>query len=137
LLPDIDIAVYWVLYWFGFALSEVHRTFTHTLLFAALFFLVSVATWKLKNKEFGRHHLKIHTMLWIIGLGILIHLGLDGILGGVVIPLYPFFSWSFGINLIGMLPAPLGNIFYPCLDAALLVLWLIYIEWKHKISDFI
>lgn len=137
LLPDIDVAVYWVLHWFGFTLSKVHRPFTHNLFFPLVFVLLSVLTLKLKNKELGKHHLKIHTIFLMISLGIFIHLSLDMILAGKIMPLYPFLDFSIGMNIESLLPYPLNDIFFPCLDAALLVLWIIYIEWKHKISDFI
>jgi len=138
ILPDLDIAVFWILYFVkGISLSEVHRTFTHTLFFSAIFFLASWATLKFKNKSLGRHHLKIHTIFWIIGLGILIHLGLDATLSGQIRPFYPLSDFAVGNNTTLFFPEPLAQIFWPCLDAALLVLWLIYIEWKHKISDFL
>jgi len=137
LLPDLDIAVFWIAYWFGAGISEVHRTFSHNLFVPALFFVLSALTLRLKNKELGKHHLKIHTVLWLIGLGILIHLILDASLAGQIMPFYPVSSYSIGINLINYLPLPLADIFFPILDAALLVLWIVYIEWKHKISDFI
>lgn len=137
LVPDLDFALYWISYWLGASIPEVHRTFTHTLFFPALFFILSLATLKLKNKELGRHHLKIHTIFWVIALGILIHLALDLIISGNIMPLYPLLNYSIGNDISANLPAPLDRIFWPCLDAALLVLWLVYVEWKHKISDFI
>ncbi len=137
LLPDLDVAVYWILYWFGFTLQEVHRPFTHNLFFPLIFLLASFITLKWKNKSLGRHHLKIHTIFLMIALGIFVHLILDTLLSGAITPFYPFSAFSIGINIKDMLPYPLNDIFFPCLDAALLVLWIIYIEWKHKISDFI
>ena len=138
LLPDLDIAVFWILYLVkGISLSEVHRTFTHTLFFSAIFFLASLATLKLKNHELGRHRLKIHAILWIIGLGILLHLGLDAVVAGQIRPFYPLSDFAIGNNIVYGLTPQLVSIFWSCLDAALLVLWLIYVEWKHKISDFL
>ncbi len=137
LLPDIDVAVYWILYWFGFAYSEVHRPFTHNLFFPIVFIAISFITLKWKNKELGRHHLKIHTIFLMIALGIFIHLFLDAAVAGSIMPFYPFSDFKIGNNFVSNLPQPLNSIFFPSLDAALLVLWLIYIEWKHKISDFI
>lgn len=137
LLPDIDVAVYWILYWFGFTLQEVHRPFTHNLFFPLVFLLISLLTLKLKNKELGKHHLKIHTIFLMISLGIFIHFVLDVAVSGSIMPFYPFSDFSVGNDIKAVLPYPLNTIFFPCLDAALLVLWIIYIEWKHKISDFI
>lgn len=137
LLPDLDLAVYWILYWFGFAMSEVHRTFTHSLLFPLVFFVASIFTLKFKNKNLGKHRLKIHTILLIIGFGILIHFILDLAIAGSIMPFYPFSFFSIGNDITWNMPQPLKEIFFPCLDAALIVLWIIYLEWKHKISDFI
>lgn len=137
LLPDIDVALYWVLYWFGFSYSLVHRPFTHNLFFPAIFLIFSLITWKWKNKELGKHHLKLHTILLMIFFGIVIHLVLDASLAGWIMPFYPFSNFAIGMNPISNLPEPLNEIFFPSLDATLLVLWIIYIEWKHKISDFI
>jgi len=52
-------------------------------------------------------------------------------------PLYPFFVFSVGLNLIELLPTPLNNLALPTLDGVLLVFWVIWLEWKKKISDFI
>jgi hypothetical protein len=73
----------------------------------------------------------------MLALGILIHLILDFMLAGQIMPLYPLSQFSIGLNPIDLLPYALQQIFFPSLDAAIIILWLIYIEWKHKISDFI
>ena len=137
LLPDIDVAIYWILHWFGFTLSEVHRTFSHNLFVPLLFLAIAGLTWKLKNKELGRHHLKIHTIFLMIALGVFIHLILDATIAGRIMPFYPLSTFSAGNNITALMPEPLNQLFFPSLDAALIILWLIYIEWKHKISDFI
>ena len=137
ILPDLDIAVYWVLHWFGFTISEVHRTFTHNLFVPLIFLALAGISWKWKNKSLGKHKLKIHTIFWIIALGILIHLALDASIAGKIMPFYPVSYYSIGNTYIESLPMPLSKIFFPSLDAALIILWLIYLEWKHKISDFI
>ena len=137
LLPDFDIAIYWILYWFGFTIDEVHRTFTHNLFFPLLLFVFSGISWKWKNKSLGKHHLKIHSIFLMLAFGILIHLVLDFMLAGWIMPLYPVSQFSIGLNPIDFLPYALQQIFFPSLDAALIILWLVYIEWKHKISDFI
>lgn len=136
-LADFDIALYWVMHWFGADISEVHRTFTHNIFVPLVFLGLSLISWKLKNKTLGKHHLKLHTIFWAIAIGCFMHLLLDFILIGKIMPFYPFSSMSISLNLVNYLPYPLNNIFLPSIDAALLILWLVYIEWKHKISDFI
>ena len=137
LLPDFDVALYWILYWFGFGFFEIHRTFAHSLIIPAIFLILSGLTWKYKNRELGKHHLKVHTIFLVIALGVFIHLVLDFLLAGSIMPFYPFSHVSIGENLVNFLPSPLNGIFFPSLDAALIILWLVYLEYKHKISDFI
>jgi len=136
-LPDIDVAAYWILYFFGFTLNEVHRTFTHTLFIPIIFILLAIFTWNLKYKELGRHHLKIHTIFLMIALGTFTHLFLDATTAGSIMPFYPFSTYRFGLNLLGFLPDPLLQLALPSLDAAIFILWIIWLEKKHKISNFI
>jgi len=137
LLPDLDIIAFWVLNFFGFSLQEVHRTFTHTLFVPLLFLIIVGLTWKLKNRELGKHHLTIHIIFLMLALGSFIHLLLDAFLSGMIKPFYPFSSFAVGFSVVKYLPLQLQNLFFPSLDAVLLVLWLIYLEWRHRISDFI
>jgi membrane-bound metal-dependent hydrolase YbcI (DUF457 family) len=136
LLPDIDIIAYWFLYFLGFSLNEVHRTFTHTLFFPLILFAIGILTLKIKSKLLGKHHLKLSMIFIMLAIGSLIHLIFDSILSGYIVPFYPFSYFSFGLNLISLLPETLASLFLPSLDAAILVLWLIHEGYKHKISRF-
>ena len=50
LLPDIDVAVYWIINIFvKIPLNEVHRTFSHTLFLPLLFLILGLLTFKVKN----------------------------------------------------------------------------------------
>jgi len=89
------------------------------------------------NKLFGRHKLKLGIIFLVIAFGTSVHLILDAILNGVIMPLFPFYTFQIGFDLAGYLPEPLDSLLIPSLDAILLVLWLAYLELKHKISDFI
>ena len=40
LIPDIDMAVYYVLSFFGFTVQEIHRTFSHNIFVVILFILL-------------------------------------------------------------------------------------------------
>lgn len=137
LLPDIDIIAYWVLYWFGFTLNEVHRTFSHNLFVPLVFLIIAGITWRFKNKELGKHHLKLHNILLMISLGVLVHLALDATIGGYIMPFYPFSTFAVGLNLVSALPPILQQLALPTLDAILLILWLVHEEFRHKISSFI
>lgn len=136
-LPDIDVAVFWVLHFFGFTIHEVHRTLTHSLLFPCIFLLLAALCIPIRSKLIGKHHLKLSIIFLMIGFGTLIHIVLDALFAGTISPFYPFSSVALGLNLVALLPEPLSGMALQCLDAALLILWLIYLEWKHKISDVI
>lgn len=136
LLPDIDIVVYWFMNLvLGTTLSEVHRTFTHALFFPLLFVLLGFLFWNFKSKFFEKHKMKLHTTFFIIAFGILIHLLLDFLLSGYIMPFYPLSYVSYGLNLVKLTPWP--DTVLPALDAILLLGWLTHEEIKHKISDFI
>lgn len=135
LLPDLDIAIYYVLSFFGFTMQEVHRTFSHNLFFPLLFVILGLLFYKFKNKELGEHHLKLKNIFFVIAFGIFIHLLLDSIISGGIMPFYPISNYSFGLNLIGLVPSPWQDTIMPTIDAVLLILWMIYLEMKHRISD--
>jgi membrane-bound metal-dependent hydrolase YbcI (DUF457 family) len=137
LLPDLDMAVYYFLSFFGFTIQEVHRTFSHNLFVPLVFILLGLFFWKFKNKELGEHHLKLKNIFFVIAFGIFIHLLLDSIISGMVIPFYPFSTFTFGLNLMAFFPIAWQNTILPTLDAILLIFWMMYLEFKHKISDFI
>lgn len=137
LLPDFDVAAYYVLSFFGFTINEVHRTFSHNIFVPLFFVLLAVIFYKFKNKELGKHHLKLSKIFLVIAFGISIHLLLDMIVQGYVAPFYPILNGSVGLNLIKFFPCAWQNTIIPTLDAVLLILWMIYLEVKHKISDFI
>ncbi|MCX6748726.1 MAG: metal-dependent hydrolase [Candidatus Pacearchaeota archaeon] len=137
ILPDLDVVAFWILYFFGFTIEQVHRTFTHTLFLPMIFLIFAGISWKFKNKSLGRHHLKLHTIFLMIALGSFIHLILDAIIVGNIMPFYPFFKLTVGLNLVTYLPYALQQIALPCSDAGIFILWLVWLEYKHKISDFI
>ncbi len=136
IFPDLDVAAFWILYFFGFSIEEVHRTFSHTLFFPLTFLLLALIFSNYKNKEIGRKHMKLSMIFLMISLGLFIHLFLDSIVAGMIRPFYPLHNFSVGLNLISYLPYPLRQISLPSFDAGIFILWLIWLEWKHKISNF-
>ncbi|MBL7051687.1 MAG: metal-dependent hydrolase [Nanoarchaeota archaeon] len=127
LLPDIDVAVFWVLQTFSnVGIEEVHKVFTHSLIIPLVIFIGSQITLKWK---------KISQPLLVISAGYTIHLLLDSLF--YLSPLfYPFSSTMLGINLLSMLSFDY-SVLYMSIDAVILVSWLIY-EWKAKnIRDYI
>lgn len=128
ILPDIDIAAYWVLNTLlGTALSEVHRTITHTILVPALLLTAALITYK-----FSRG---VALGLSALTFGYIIHLMLDYLLTGTIMPFYPFTTARYGLGLI---PATeLGDTITIGIDAILLTAWLIYDFSRKNIKDFI
>src|SRR4030042_1297117 len=134
LLPDFDVAFYYILSFFGFTIQEVHRTFSHNLFIPLIFVILALLFHKFKNKELGEHHLKLKNIFLVIAFGIFIHLLLDAITDGSIMPLYPLSNFSIGLNLIKLIPIPViwQDRIIPSLDAILLILWMIHLEMKHK-----
>ena len=137
LLPDIDILAYSVLNFFGFSFWDVHRTITHSFFFPLFFLLLFFIFSKTKIKALGKHEMTLHGIFLVIAFGTFMHLVLDWALSGAIMPFYPISGIKIGLNLVGKLPSPFDNMVIPILDAALLILWMIYMELKHKLSDFI
>lgn len=132
ILPDLDVIVFYILSFFGAALNEVHRTFSHTIFIPLLFLLLGFAI-----KDRSRRKLNLSIIFLVVSFGIFTHLVLDGILSGKIMPFYPVSYYSIGFNLISLAPFSWQPLILPSMDAALLILWLCYLEVKHKISDFV
>lgn len=139
LLPDIDVAVFYLLSFFGFTIEQVHRTFSHNLFVPLAFFVIGIVIYgfKIKSEKLGEHHLKLRNIFFVIAFGIFIHLLLDAVVSGTIIPFYPLSSYPVGFNLINLVPATWKETIMQSIDALFLVLWLIHLEIRHKISDFI
>ena len=137
LLPDLDIAIYYILSFFGVQIQAVHRTFSHSLLFPLTFLILGTLFYEFKNKELGNHHLKLKNIFFVIAFGTFIHLLLDFILHGSIMPFYPFSIYSTGLSLINIFPEAWQRTIIPTIDAGLLIIWMIYLEIKHKISSFL
>ncbi len=128
LLPDADILVFWLFQMFGSAdFNLFHRTFSHSLFFAALFLVPALMLYGYK-KGIARK------ILFMLSLGVLTHLLLDALFIGTIMPFYPLSSFEVGLNLFGYVAIPA---LVEGVDAILLLAWLVYIEWRHRISDFI
>lgn len=145
MLPDIDVLLVLfnglpISYAIGKA-TELHPSFTHSILWIPIFLaLAFMFLWlerkgKMKSieKKLARHHMKISGILFVIALGIVIHLTLDATLTGFV--RLGFFTKPIGLNIIPF--SQLGNMIAASIDAVLLVLWLVHEELRHKISRFI
>lgn len=137
LLPDIDVVAYWILHWFGYSLEIVHRTFMHSIFIPLIFLFAAIIISRKARIRVDDKLLKWKYIFLMIFLGVTIHLILDAGLAGQIMPFYPFSNFTIGNNIADKLPTPLDGLFFPCLDAGLLVIWLVYLEKKHHISRFI
>jgi membrane-bound metal-dependent hydrolase YbcI (DUF457 family) len=133
-LPDIDIIAFWILSFFSFSFEQVHKTILHSLTIPLLFFLLFLIMPKSKKSNLK---LKPKIIFLMISIGSLFHLLLDAIFGELPELFYPLSTQAFGINIITYFPEALQSLVLPSLDAGLLIVWLIYLQYKHKISDFI
>ncbi len=136
-LPDADILVYMFLSFLGFSWEAVHRTWTHSLLFVVFFLLLTLLFTIVKAPSIGRHKLKWNMIFLMITFGTFTHLVLDFLIAGHIMPFYPLSSYEAGLSIIQYLPQPIKNVIIPLADGLLFLIWLIYLEVKHKISDFI
>jgi len=132
LISDIDVLIYWIINLFTYV-PDIHRTFTHTVFLPLFFFILAFIVSK-KAKIFK---LNLKLVFLMISLGLFMHLLLDSIISGYIMPLYPLFYTQIGLNLVQYLPIFIQDSLMPALDAVLLILWLLHEEIKHKISDFI
>tara|TARA_B100000315_G_C14245556_1_gene437247 strand:- start:24 stop:575 length:552 start_codon:yes stop_codon:yes gene_type:complete len=139
-LPDFDFALFWVFQLFGETVWEVHRGFTHTLLFAGAFIILGLVFRGLKKADYVDHRrMKLSVICALLAIGILIHIFLDLILfGNTTNLLYPFLQHgAIGLNLVSYIPSDVVGVFFGSMDGIFLLAWIVYLELKHKISDFI
>lgn len=137
-IPDFDFAVYYVVSFFGFTFDQIHRTFLHSIFIPLILFLIGLFIFYtgIKNSEFGKRHIALHTTFFILAAGALLHLALDSVLSGYIQPFYPFSTMQFGLNIVQYLPANWQDSFPAVLDAILLLFWICWMEFKVKVRDY-
>lgn len=139
-LPDIDIVFSVILKLFRPENWWIHKTFTHSLFFPLVLLILGLVISRFHENiricHTRSHRLKLDIIFYMLALGSFIHIILDMILGEAAFLFYPFSLNDFGLSLISLLPFD-ADLIIPLLDGVLLVIWLVYLELKHKISDFI
>jgi len=139
-LPDIDIVISVILKLFSVSNWWIHKTFTHSLFFPLIFLLLALVFMPMHAKakicNLGRHKMKLSIIFLMLSIGTLIHIFLDLLAGESAFLFYPFLIQDYGINLFSLLPFE-WSITAALIDGILLVLWISYLEFKHRISDFI
>lgn len=138
-IPDWDIGIFWILNLIGFSpdFFIVHKTYFHSLFIPIFFIILGGIFSSAKLPQLGKHKLFPRTIFFMLAFGSFTHILLDAFLGEPFSPFYPFHEFVFGLDFTGYLPIGVQDLFYPTLDAVLLIFYLIYLEVKHKISDFI
>ncbi|MEK6850697.1 MAG: metal-dependent hydrolase [Nanoarchaeota archaeon] len=125
LIPDIDIIAFWILHFFGFTIQEVHRTFMHSVFIPIILLFCAAIFSKNQMIMLKKHQLKVQIIFLMLAFGSLVHLLMDAILQGQIMPFYPFSNYPIGLNLFGYLPKALEVIAAPSLDAGLLIIYII------------
>lgn len=125
LFPDIDIPIGWIVSLISGTTVNLHRVFTHSIFFVALFLVLGIL-FHYQNKQ------KWAKIMYVIAAGWSMHLFLDCIYGGK--PIRSFF-WP---SLIIPSFCPTWNVYTYAtyIDAILLVLWLVHEEIHNKIRDY-
>jgi len=138
IIPDLDYLAFYILYFFGFTIEQVHRTFLHTFFLPAIFFIIGGLIYflKLKYSYFGKKHIHLSTIFFIFGFGCLIHLLLDMTFSGQIMPFYPLSKYAVGLNLIQYVPSGLQGLIAPTIDAVLLFFWICWLEFKLKVTRY-
>ena len=78
------------------------------------------------------------SILLLCAFGSVMHLILDATLAGYITPFYPFSDILIGTGLpYSIFPEHIATLLLATFDGVLFILWVLYLEIKHKISDFI
>lgn len=127
LLPDIDVPIWWIINLVsGAPWKEVHRVFTHSIIFV---FIILFVAYLLKAKS-----KKLYVMGLLAAFGYATHLVLDLIIVGQIKPFWPFSTVAYGLQLV-----PIGDLGFSILagiDALLILFWLWHEERFGKIKSF-
>ena len=125
LLPDIDVPLGWMLSIFSGITVDVHRIFTHSILFVPLFLILGAVF------QYQYRNLKWSKIFYVIAAGWFMHLALDCLYGGswssILWPFSTSFSFCPGWNVY---PYASG------IDALILVGWLLHEEMHNYIIDY-
>lgn len=134
ILPDLDIGLFYILYFFGYTIEQIHRTFLHSIFIPIMLVFIGIFISKLKFKdlEIKKEYSNISAMLFILSIGNFIHLMLDLITGTATL-FYPFNNMIVGLGIFEKLPSIFEELILPSLDGILLIFWLFWMEFKLKI----
>jgi len=149
LMPDMDVPLFTTLNALGMTVQSPvnHRIFFHNvwiplgfLLFAAFFAYAWPSLRGRKNRKYKQgKSLAFAKVFLLLAVGWMLHLTLDAVLTGEVMPFYPVSDYLVNWNLVGTLSA-VTNIpdltIAVSMDALLLLFWLWHEEFTHRIRDY-
>lgn len=120
-----------------FQLQHLNRGILHSLITPLIFLLIGIFALKLniKNKKIGKWHLKLSSIFFIFSAGTFIHIFLDSTLRNGAMLFYPFSNIVIGLNLISLTPIS-ESVTLIAIDTALLFLWIFWMEFKLKITNY-
>ncbi len=130
-LPDADFIPFYLqkIFSLGLSLSTnhlLHRTVTHSVVFSLFFLILALLFYKKKN---------VFTILLIMSLGVTTHIALDFFTASNLVIFYPFSEMMTGMSL---LPSTYyGTRMVVTLDAIVFLLWIGWLFYKKKITDFL
>lgn len=136
LLPDADYPIELIVRAITGTEVVIHRTFTHSVIYIAIFLLIALGFHLWKNKTFKLFKKKftnkdVALLFMIVATGWFIHLSLDCVFSGE-----EKLTWIPGTPL-GFCTNQLSPEVTMGIDAIILLSWLIHEQWKHKIKDYI
>src|SRR3989344_229351 len=133
IIPDLDIPLFWIMHYLGYSFEQIHRTFLHTIFIPIIFLILAFISQHTINKRIGRNKLSIAIILLLFSFGSLIHLVLDATLAGYITPFYPLSSMQVGTGFpFNLFPAHIAMFILAAIDGVIFMLWLLYLEIKHK-----
>lgn len=139
ILPDFDIGLYYILSFFGFGFWEVHKTFSHSIFIPLILFIIGFLIMKygIKISGLGKHHINLFYIFFILGIGSLLHLILDALFFPGIMPFYPFSNYYISFNTLETFSKGIKNLILPTIDAILIVIWIFWLEFKLKITNYL
>lgn len=138
IIPDLDYIAYYLLFPRGYGIEELHRTFLHSLFIPLIFVLIGLFILKINFKInwLRKRHVRLSVVFFILAFGSLIHIILDAIFSGVIMPFYPVSFWKIGLNIVVLFPEEIRSSISHLIDVILLFFWLFWMEFKLRISDY-
>ncbi|MEM3126460.1 MAG: metal-dependent hydrolase [Candidatus Woesearchaeota archaeon] len=133
LLPDADVPLSWFVSFFNSTSVWLHRTYTHAVVWAALFALIAIVIHFHPKMNYFKFTRKQTTLFFaMLSVGWLMHVILDCSISGS-----ETISWIPLIAQIGFCPRWITDPNVAAgLDAIILLAWLIHEETKHYIRDY-